>query len=313
MTEPYIHPYSLVEEGAQIGTRTRVWAFAHVAAGAIIGDDCNICDGTFVEEGVRLGDRVTVKSGAHLWAGLVAEADVFIGPNVTFTNDRFPRSGERTFDLLGITLMRGCSIGGGAVLLPGITVGQESMVGAGSVVTRDVPSKAVVVGNPARIVGYVDAHRAEKRATSVPPVDAPQRTLPGEARLIKLPEVRDLRGGLTFAEVEGVLPFAPKRLFMVFDVPNSYVRGEHAHRTLHELLFCVTGECSVVLDDGYRRAEVVLNAPSVGLHIPPMLWRVHYKYSADTVLLALASEVYDANDYIRDYETFLGLVRPRDT
>lgn len=309
MTDAF-HPQSIVEKGASVGLRTRIWAFAHVCSGAVIGSDCNICDATFVEEGVRLGDRVTVKSGAHLWKGVVVEDDVFIGPNATFTNDRFPRSGARCFDLMTTRLLQGCTIGGGAVILPGITVGREAMVGAGSVVTHDVPTKAIVIGNPARIVGYVDAplpgspHPSPRVTAGIQPV------LPGGARLLELPEIRDLRGGLTFAEVEGDLPFTPKRMFMVFDVPNSNVRGEHAHKSLHELLICVTGECNIVLDDGLGSlGQVNLNSPTQALHIPPLTWRVHYKYSQDAVLLALASEVYDASDYLRNYDEFTALAR----
>jgi acetyltransferase-like isoleucine patch superfamily enzyme len=147
---PFIHPQALVETDA-IGSRTRIWAFAHVMAGAAIGADCNVCDFTYIEGDVVVGDRVTIKSGVYLWDGLRIEDDVFIGPQATFTNDPFPRS-RQPFDLETTTVRRGATIGAGAVILPGITIGEEAMIGAGSVVTKDVPSRAVVVGNPARIV-----------------------------------------------------------------------------------------------------------------------------------------------------------------
>lgn len=150
----FIHDRALVES-EHIGQGTRIWAFAHVMAGARIGANCNICDHTFVETGVVLGDRVTIKSGAYLWDGVVAEDDVFVGPQATFCNDRFPRS-RQPFRCERTLLSRGASIGAGAVILPGITVGEQAMVGAGAVVTKDVPARAVVVGNPAQIVRFAE-------------------------------------------------------------------------------------------------------------------------------------------------------------
>jgi UDP-2-acetamido-3-amino-2,3-dideoxy-glucuronate N-acetyltransferase len=146
---PFIHERALVESD-QIGSGTRIWAFAHVMPGAVIGADCNVCDHTYVEGGVVIGDRVTLKSGVFLWEGLRVEDDVFIGPQATFTNDLMPRS-RQPFQLGYTTLKRGASIGAGAVILPGVTVGEGAMVGAGAVVTKDVPPNTVVVGNPARI------------------------------------------------------------------------------------------------------------------------------------------------------------------
>jgi UDP-2-acetamido-3-amino-2,3-dideoxy-glucuronate N-acetyltransferase len=146
---PFIHPLALVESD-EIGSGTRVWAFAHVMPGARIGADCNICDHTYIEGGVVVGDRVTLKSGVYLWEGLRIEDDVFIGPQATFTNDLRPRS-RAPFELLQTTIERGASIGAGAVILPGLVIGAGSMVGAGAVVTRNVPADATVVGNPARV------------------------------------------------------------------------------------------------------------------------------------------------------------------
>lgn len=139
-----------------IGARTRVWQFVVILPGAQIGKDCNICSHCFVENDVVVGDRVTVKSGVQLWDGLRVEDDVFIGPNATFTNDRFPRSRAHPEHGFPRTIIRrGASIGGGATLLPGVEVGERAMIGAGAVVTRDVPARAIVVGNPARVVGCV--------------------------------------------------------------------------------------------------------------------------------------------------------------
>ena len=147
------HPNAIVES-PHIGDRTRIWAFAHILPGAKIGEDCNICDHVFIENDVVLGDRVTVKCGVQLWDGVTVEDDVFIGPNATFTNDSFPRSKKRPENYEKTVIRRGASIGANATILRGIEIGRNAMVGAGAVVTRTVPPNAVVVGNPARIIGY---------------------------------------------------------------------------------------------------------------------------------------------------------------
>ena len=150
------HPAALVES-EHIGPRTRIWAFAHVLPGAVIGADCNICDHVFIENDVRVGDRVTVKCGVQLWDGVVLEDDVFVGPNATFTNDPFPRSKQPPTEFSRTIVKAGASIGANATLLSGITVGRNAMVGAGAVVTHDVPENSVVVGNPARVSGKIDS------------------------------------------------------------------------------------------------------------------------------------------------------------
>jgi UDP-2-acetamido-3-amino-2,3-dideoxy-glucuronate N-acetyltransferase len=145
---PFVHERALVETDS-IGEGTRIWAFAHVMRGARIGADCNVCDHTFIEGNVVVGDRVTIKSGVYLWDGLRIEDDVFIGPQAAFTNDPFPRSRQQ-FECPVTTVRRGASIGAGAVILPGVTIGERAMIGAGAVVTRDIDADSVVAGNPAR-------------------------------------------------------------------------------------------------------------------------------------------------------------------
>jgi UDP-2-acetamido-3-amino-2,3-dideoxy-glucuronate N-acetyltransferase len=158
----FVHERALVET-EEIGPGTRIWAFAHVMPGARIGADCNVCDHTYVEGDVIVGDRVTIKSGVFLWDGMRVEDDVFLGPQATFTNDRFPRS-KQTFNCPTTTIRRGASIGAGAIILPGITVGERAMVGAGAVVTRDVPALSVVAGNPARVLRMLDPHGDDARS-----------------------------------------------------------------------------------------------------------------------------------------------------
>ena len=147
----FAHPQSLVES-PNIGEGTRVWAFAHILPGAKVGRDCNICDHVFIENDVVVGDRVTVKCGVQLWDGVALEDDVFVGPNATFTNDLFPRSRQHPEQFARTTVRAGASIGANATLLPGIEIGRGAMVGAGAVVTRDVPPGVTVMGNPARDV-----------------------------------------------------------------------------------------------------------------------------------------------------------------
>lgn len=151
-----LHTLSEVQS-LYVGPNTRVWQFVVILPDARIGADCNICSHVLIENDVIIGDRVTVKSGVQLWDGLRIEDDVFIGPNVTFTNDPFPRSKQYPATFPVTTVKAGASIGGGATILPGITIGRGAMVGAGSVVTKSVPDNAVVIGNPARIVRYVQA------------------------------------------------------------------------------------------------------------------------------------------------------------
>lgn len=151
----FIHPSADVAS-SRIGEGTRIWQFVVILEGACIGRGCNICAQTLIEGGVVVGDNVTVKSGVQLWEGTLIERDVFIGPNATFTNDRYPRSKAYPDKFSGITVKRGASIGANATLLPGICVGEEAMVGAGAVVTKDVPPRALVVGNPARIIRYIE-------------------------------------------------------------------------------------------------------------------------------------------------------------
>lgn len=305
MEQHYQHPNAIVETNT-IGAGTRVWAFAHILPGAVIGSECNICDHVFIENKVTLGDRVTIKCGVQLWDGVFLEDDVFVGPNATFTNDPFPRSRQYPGEFPKTHVRKGASIGANATILPGLTIGQNAMVGAGAVVTRDVPPNAIVVGNPARITGYVDTPLQPSAPLGSEGI-APDLRVKA-ARLIRLPLIEDLRGKLSFGEIEQHLPFTPKRYFLVFDVPSQEVRGEHAHKTLRQFLVCVKGSVSVALDDGQTRDEIKLDSSNLGLHIPPMVWGIQYKYSSDAVLLVLTSDIYRADDYIRDYDEFLSLL-----
>lgn len=306
----FVHSHALVES-TQIGPRTRVWAFAHILPGARIGADCNVCDHVFIENEVAVGDRVTVKCGVYLWDGITLEDDVFVGANAAFSNDPAPRSRRKPTEFLKTRVRAGASIGANATIQAGLTIGPGALVTDGAVVTRDVPPRAIVAGNPAHIVGYLDTPEVQ---VSGPAISAHRLgdALPAlqarGARLHALPKIVDLRGALSFGEIDAHLPFTPRRFFIVYDVPNEEVRGEHAHRACHQFLICVKGSCTIVLDDGEHRDELRLDSPKVGLHIPPMVWGIQYRFSTDAVLLVLASDTYDAGDYIRDYDDFLAAV-----
>lgn len=304
MNQPFIHALADVQS-IDIGNGTRIWQFVVILPGARIGKDANICSHCFIENDVTIGDCVTIKSGVQLWDGLRIADNVFIGPNVSFTNDRFPRSREKPERFLKTTIHDGASIGAGAVILPGLEIGRNAMVAAGAVVTRSIPPNAIVVGNPAKIVGYVDAACGEDTclASAGAPVGISKTRVNG-VTLHQLPRVVDIRGSLTVGEFDRSIPFPAKRYFMVFDVPSLETRGEHAHHECHQFLICVRGSCAVVADDGTNRQEFLLDRQDLGIHLPPMIWGIQYKYSTDAVLLVFASHYYDNADYIRDYSNF---------
>jgi UDP-2-acetamido-3-amino-2,3-dideoxy-glucuronate N-acetyltransferase len=310
MDDVFVHEYGLCESD-DVGAGTRIWAFAHVLQGAKVGSDCNICDGVFIEDGVVVGNRVTVKCGVQLWDGVELEDDVFVGPNATFTNDPFPRSRQRLDQYPRTVVHAGASIGANATVLPGLEIGQGAMVGAGAVVTRNVPPHAIVAGNPARIRGY-----GQTSGSEIEEIESSATRKIGKTPLAvrgvhvqRFDEFSDLRGSLTTGDLpsEGV-PFSPKRWFLVYDVPSREVRGEHAHRVCHQFLVCVSGCVNVVVDDGQNRTEVLLDDPTVGIYIPPGIWASQFRYDSDAILLVLASHLYDPDDYIRDYDTFLASV-----
>jgi UDP-2-acetamido-3-amino-2,3-dideoxy-glucuronate N-acetyltransferase len=243
------------------------------------------------------------------------EDDSFIGPNTVFTNDRFPRSKHYLPSYPSTIVRRGASIGANATILPGLTIGQNSMVGAGSVVTRDVPPHAIVCGNPAVIKSYTHLENKVKKAGNASAAATSQGLVQQPPiqgiTLVTLPKITDLRGSMTHAEIGRGLPFLPKRYFVIFDVPTPEIRGEHAHRELHQFMVALRGRVNVSADDGKNRWEAVLDSPKLGLHVSPYVWLNLFRFSGDCVLLVLASDVYVESDYIRNYDEFEKLVAGR--
>lgn len=274
----FVHEKALCES-SRIGAGTRIWAFAHVLPGATIGADCNICDGVFVENDVLLGDNVTVKCGVQLWDGVTLEDGVFVGPNATFTNDLRPRSKVYPEAFLRTTVEQGASIGANATILPGLRIGRNAMIGAGAVVTRSVPPNAIVVGNPARIVGYTDTDAAADAAmdTSAPPKIVPLRALNAT--------VPSTLG----AAFERDIPFVPAQF--------HFIEGRHvseAHRQLasgrpHRFLIALHGSVRVAVNGTDSRQQFILDHPNRGLYLPPRVAGIEYTCSDDATLLVFSS------------------------
>lgn len=150
----FIHPSAIVDT-KKIGNGSKIWAFVHILEGVEIGDEVNICDHCFIENGVKIGNRVTIKCGVWLWDGVLIEDDVFVGPSVVFTNDLYPRSKNINYKKKETILEKGCSIGANSTILAGVRIGKYAMVGAGSVVTKDVGDYELVYGNPLQQKGFV--------------------------------------------------------------------------------------------------------------------------------------------------------------
>lgn len=287
-----------------IGRGTEIAPFTLVLPGAVIGADCRIGAQCIVEDRVLIADGCWLEAGVQVPAGTQLGRGVRIGANVAFAGR--PGAGE----LASVTIIEdGAEVGAGAVLANGITIGRNAEIRPGAVVSRSVPANAVVEGNPAKIVGYVDAGAIEASGVAVQGEVGIHTTRVTGVTVHRLPRVIDMRGNLTVGEFGRSIPFEAKRYFMVFDVPSLETRGEHAHRECHQFLICVRGSCALVADDGKDRQEFILNAPDLGIHLPPMTWGIQYKYTSDAVLLVFASHFYDSRDYIRDYAEFLQVAR----
>ncbi|MGB7373475.1 WxcM-like domain-containing protein [Pontixanthobacter sp.] len=222
----------------------------------------------------------------------------------------------------GIVLRDNVRLDAACVIGEGVTIGQGAWVKAGAVVLRSVPANAIVEGNPAEVVGYLHGRRLNERPCptlidihSYDHVERPAR-IPldiSDSALYLMRRIDDARGALTVGEVPTELPFTPKRYFAVFDVPTVELRGEHAHKYCQQFLICLHGSCKVLLDDGQKRSEVILDRPDMGVFMPEMTWGTQYRYTSDAVLLVFASRPYEENDYLRTYDEFLAELEIRKT
>lgn len=156
MTEPFIHPSADVEDGAKVGPGTKIWHLAHIRSSATVGADCVIGRNVYIDANVSVGDRVKIQNNVSVYQGVTVEHEVFVGPCVVFTNDRQPRAQNAHWEITPTLIRRGASIGANATIVCGVVVGEQSMIAAGAVVTKDVPANQLVAGNPARPLGWVD-------------------------------------------------------------------------------------------------------------------------------------------------------------
>ncbi len=291
---------SAVVESDDIGVGTRIGALSHVSAGARLGDNTHLGAGVTIGAEVVTGENVTIGSGSHLHGRVLLQRDVVVGQGAIVG-----ASPGSTFDPSVITVLEAdCWVGAGSILFAGITVGHSAVIHPGSVIERPVPAFAIVAGSPARILGYREKFPEKLRTLRADRASKNSEIAVGGAQIITFRRYSDMRGLLAVGESGSELPFAPMRLFFVHGVPSREVRGEHAHRVCHQLLVAAHGACSVVIDDGDSRQEILLDDPAKALYIPPMVWATQYKYTADAVLMVLASHPYDPNDYIRSYAEF---------
>lgn len=234
-------------------------------------------------------------------AGARIETGVTLGQRVILAGD-------------DIVIRANARLDAACVVADGVTIGQGAWVRAGAVVLRSIPPNAIVEGNPAQVIGYVDRktqdHRPDPRLIDIQnfynlprPARIPLEV--GKSALYLMRSMSDTRGSLTVGEVPTELPFSPARYFAVFGVPSIELRGEHAHKECQQFLICLHGSCRVLLDDGDRRCEVTLDRPDLGVFMPEMIWGTQYRYSPDAVLLVFGSRPYEAGDYLRTYDEFL--------
>lgn len=275
------HQTAVIEAGAEVANSASLGSFVQVCSDARIENDA------LIEGLVIVPPNVQIAANAH------------VGCAVCFVT---PVAKERP-----TVIGRRATVGAHAIIHSGVSIGEGAVIAPGTQIFRSIPSLAIVEGTPAKIVGYVGA-RHDEMAPVGPGSEAIQPSRVRGVSLHRMPRVIDIRGSLTVGEFDRSIPFAVKRYFMVFDVPSMETRGEHAHRVCHQFLICVRGSCAVVADDGKKRQEFLLDRPDVGVHLPPMVWGIQYKYSADAVLLVFASHHYDSADYIRNYAEFRQLV-----
>jgi len=246
----------------------------------------------------------------RILSGAVIDESTILGDDIEIGHNAVVLSGSIQNEITRIS--DGVVIGSNSTIYNGITVGFKARVLPGSVVKQSVPPFAIVEGNPATIVGYISGSELKTQTDerNWPQTTGVACTEVKGVTLHRLPEVLDLRGNLSVGEFGRQIPFSAKRYFIVYDVPTTDVRGEHAHVHCHQFLIVIRGSVYVIADDGENRAGFRLDQPNIGIYLPPMVWGVQSQYSKDALLLVFASDYYDSLDYIRDYAEFKRLKRP---
>lgn len=260
----------------------------------------------YIYPGSQIDEGVVIDGFTQLWSGLVIKAGVRVGAGVIFLKDDENQSKA--------LVSENVIVGAGCIIGLDVKIEQGAILEPGSVVLQNVPAHAIVGGNPAKITGYTQTPDATLETKIITGIDADIVNVGvNDVTLHRFKLVKDYRGDLSVGEFAREIPFEPKRYFLVFNVPSEKTRGEHAHYECHQFLICVKGSCSVVVDDGVQRREVLLDKPNLGVYLPPLTWGIQYKYSSDAVLLVFASHYYEASDYIRSYDDFLSAIKSAKT
>lgn len=270
-------------ESNTIGDQTSVDAYSVISKTARLGKHCKIGCFSHIKDKCDIGNQTSIGSNCVIAEKVQIEEDCKLGDNVS--------------------------------ILAGIQIGQGAVIRSGSVVTRHVPPHAIISGNPAEIEYYASENVEsldQSIVTSNKKIDAPLSLDVGRSALWPLPNFDDMRGTLTVSEYEKDLPFKPERSFLVYNVPNNKIRGEHAHKQCDQFLIAVHGTLSILLDDGKARREVQLQSPDQGVYMPAGIWGTQYKFSSDAVLLVFASRPYENDDYLRTYADFLNYINQND-
>lgn len=284
-----IHPTAFVGPGVRLGKNVAIGPHSHIEGEISVGDNTRFVGGVILIGDLTIGSGCVVEPGVSI----TAEAE----------DGAIHESGRVEID-------DNVRLGAGSALAVGVRIGLGARITAGSFVSRDVPPNAIVSGNPAAIRGYAASeHSGHPTAAIQQPAETPgvRTCAVADVTIHISARFSDLRGELCAGEFPRDFPFVPKRYFLVFNVPSSETRGEHAHRACKQFLICAHGSISVVVDDGTNREEILLNKPTLGLYIPPGVWGIQYKFSSDAVLLVFASDYYDPDDYIRSYSEFLSV------
>lgn len=284
---------AIIHRSSFVGTDVRL------AEGVEIGPNC------YIDGEVSIGRGTRLVGGSVLIGKLCIGERCYIEPGVSLSIVGKEGSEEKNVTRFEDEVR----VGAGVVIFQGTSVGTGARIAPGTILSRNVPPRALVGGNPAAIKGYAyssPAVRTTEAQKSVL-VESPgvRECLVKGVSIHVFQRIEDMRGDLVVGEFLRNVPFQPKRYFLVLDVPSSETRGEHAHRSCWQFLICVKGSLAVVVDDGVHLEEITLDKANVGLCIPPGVWGIQYKQSADAVLLVFASDYYDPSDYIRSYAEFL--------